>query len=164
MHTSNTLLSSGCFFINSSFHHQGWTHVASVLGVLGVRTSSIILPKQTRCLPSCWKAHASFGFHLAHCNRMLDNGRNMPWSQQATFLYCRSEQWVHTAPYWSHGTLLGLSIMLDLNHSLQQNEEQDRLWLQPNSCFHGRAELHMSPAVICMLKRAANYIAPAWAR
>lgn len=69
MHTSNTLLSYGCFFINSSFHHQAWTHVTNVLGVLGVRTSSTVLPKQTRS----WKAHASIGFHLAHCNRMLDN-------------------------------------------------------------------------------------------
>lgn len=72
--------------------------------------------------------------------------------------------YVHTAPYCSHGTLLGFSIALDLNHSLQQNEEQDLLWLQPNSCFHGRAGLHMNPVAICILKRAANYIATSWAR
>lgn len=61
----------------------------------------------------------------------------------------------------AHSILLEFSIMLALNHSLQQNEEQDLLWLQPNSCFHGRAGLHVSPVVICILKRAANYIAAA---
>lgn len=33
MHMSSTLLSYWCFFINSSFHHQGRTNVSSVLGV-----------------------------------------------------------------------------------------------------------------------------------
>lgn len=43
----------------------------------------------------------------------------------------------------------------------QQNE--DLLWLQLNSCFHGRTGLHMSSVVIHMFKRAANYIATALA-
>lgn len=72
--------------------------------------------------------------------------------------------WVHRAPYWSHGPLSGPSITLDLSHSLQQNEEQNLLQLQPHSCFHGRAGLCVSPVLICILKRAANYIATARAR
>lgn len=38
------------------------------------------------------------------------------------------------------------------------------LWLWPGSCFYGRTGLHVSSVLICILKRAANYIATAWAR
>lgn len=64
------------------------------------------------------------GFHLAHCNRMLDNGGNMPWSQQAMFLYCRSEQWMAPCAILSvHSILLeswdspGVQHHVGLKHS-----------------------------------------------
>lgn len=101
---------------------------------------------------------------------MLDNGGNMPWSQQATFLYSRSEQWMAPCAILSaHSILLEswhsprVQRHVGLKHSLEQNEEQDLLWLQLNSCFQGRAGLYLSSVIIHMFKRAANYIATAGA-
>lgn len=164
----NTLLSYQCFFINSSFHHQGWTNES---GVLGVRTpfhcpskaNKISRPpgRHMPALDFIWQTAIGCWIMGEICHKV---------NKQS---FCTADInsgshpvpcWVHRASYWSHGALSGLSITLDFSHSLLQNEEQNPLWLQPNSYFHGRAGLHMSPVLICILKRAANYIATAWAR
>lgn len=154
-----------CFFINSSFHHQGWTNVSSVLGVRTPFHRPSKANKTSRppgrhmpALDFIWRTAIGCWIigeichevnKLSFCVADVNNGLHP--------VPC----WVHRAPYWSHGALLGLSITLDLSHSLQQKEEQNLLQLQPNSCFHGRAGLHVSPVFTCMLKRVANYIATA---
>lgn len=168
MHMSNTLLSYRRFFINSSFHHQGWTNASSVLGVRTPFHCPSKANKTSRppgrhmpALDFIWQTAIGCWIigeichkvnKLSFCTADINSGLHpVP-------------RWVHRTPYWSHGGLSALSITLDLNHSLQQNEEQNLLWLQPNSRFHGRSGLHVSPALICILKRAANYIATAGAR
>lgn len=50
--------------------------------------------------------------------------------------------WVHTASYWSSAS--------SWTWTTAYSKMKSRMWLQPNSC---RAGLHMSPVVICMLKK-----------
>lgn len=72
-------------------------------------------------------------------------------------LYCRSEQWMAPCAMLSaHSILLEFSIILDLNHSLQQDEEQDVITaqlLQSRTPHEPSSHLHV--------KKAANYIATA---
>lgn len=165
---SNTLLSCWCFFINNSFHYQDCTDVYHALWVRTPLHCSSKANKTSRPpgrhVPAlgfiwwtaidCWViGEICHGVNkLSFCIADINNGLHP--------VPC----WVHRAACSSHGALWGFSIMLDLSHSLQQNEEQNLLQLQSNSCFHGKAGLPMSPVLICLLKRAANYIAAAWAR
>lgn len=148
MDMSNTLLSYQCLLINSSFHHQGWTNVSSVLRVRTpfhppskANNTSSPPGRHMPALGFIWQTAVGYWIigeicrevgELSFCTADINNGLpSVP---------C----WGHRAPYWSRGALLGLSITLDLSHSLQQNEEPPVIMARLLLLWQNRAPCELS--------------------